>query len=375
MHHPYYRPRRLRGSEIMRRMIRETRLCIDNLVIPFFVRAGKNLKSPIESMPGQFQLSVDALVREAKVVRDAGIPAIILFGIPQRKDSRAIEAYRRGGIVQRAVSEIKKHVADLAVITDVCLCEYMDHGHCGVVKENPKPAIRQASPPMAGESQIYPLQSGLARRGRVPIPKNKSASNESRGMLRDYYIDNDATLELLAKTALSHAEAGADMVAPSAMMDGQVKAIRAALDDNGYADKPIMSYSAKYASSFYAPFREAAESPPRFGDRSSYQMDVANSDEAMREVELDINEGADIVMVKPALAYLDIVRRIKERFNVRLAAYNVSGEYSMVKAAARAGWIDEKKVVLEILTSIRRAGADILITYHALDAAHWLNNL
>ncbi|MCX6354832.1 MAG: porphobilinogen synthase [Candidatus Aureabacteria bacterium] len=365
MHYPFYRPRRLRQNQIMRRMIRETRLSVDNLVMPFFVCAGKNLKSPIESMPGQFQLSVDSLVREAEVARDAGIPAIILFGIPLRKDSRATEAYRRGGIVQKAVGEIKKHVTGLAVITDVCLCEYMDHGHCGVVKRNPKSSLDYAR-----DRQIPPrLRSGQAN------PKHRSTSHESQTTNHDYYIDNDATLELLAKTALSHAEAGADMVAPSAMMDGQVRAIRTALDGNGYSDTPIMSYSAKYASSFYAPFREAAESPPQFGDRSSYQMDVANSDEALREVELDINEGADIVMVKPALAYLDIVRKIRDQFNVPLAAYNVSGEYSMVKAAARAGWIDEKKVVIEILTSIRRAGADIVITYHALDAARWLKNL
>lgn len=330
---------------MLRRMVRETSLSVDNLVMPFFVRPGKAVRRPIPSMPGQHQLSVDELVKEARAARDSGIPAIILFGIPDEKDRRASGAYRRDGIVQRAVRELKSSVEGLLLITDVCLCEYMEHGHCGVVKTGPQSTVHR------------PLKNY----------KGHGPSSMDRRL-----IDNDATLVLLAKTALSHAEAGADMVAPSAMMDGQVRAIRSALDEGGRTDTPIMSYSAKYASSLYAPFRDAAESPPRFGDRGSYQMDSANADEALREVALDVEEGADIVMVKPALAYLDIVRRVRERFNVPVAAYNVSGEYAMVKAAARAGWIDEKRAVLEILTGIRRAGASIIISYHARDVARYL---
>jgi porphobilinogen synthase len=273
-------------------------------------------------MPGVFRLSIDELIKEAKEVKELGIPAVILFGIPEKKDEAASEAYDEEGIIQEALRALKKEVPELILITDVCLCEYMSHGHCGVVKN--------------GE------------------------------------IDNDITLELLAQTAVSHAEAGADMVAPSDMMDGRVAAIRSSLDENGFSHIPIMSYAAKYASSFYGPFREAAESAPQFGDRRSYQMDPPNVLEAVREVALDIEEGADIVMVKPALSYLDVVRRVKEEFGYPTAAYNVSGEYSMVKAAAGKGWIDEKKIVLEILTSIKRAGADLILTYHAKDVAKWL---
>jgi len=327
MEFPVYRPRRLRANENLRRLIRETSLSVDNLVMPFFVREGKGIRKAVASMPGIFQLSIDNLVKEARLAKKLGIPAILLFGIPAKKDEQAGQAYSDNGIVQRACREIKEKVKGLSVITDVCLCEFSSSGHCGVLK----------------------------RRG-------------GGGM----EVDNDATLELLALSALSHAEAGADMVAPSAMMDGQVKAIRSALDQNDLQSVPIMAYSAKYASGFYAPFRDAAESAPKSGDRKSYQMDPANADEAMREIRLDVREGTDIIMVKPALAYLDIIKRAKSEFGLPLAAYNVSGEYSMVKAAAKAGWIDEKRVVLEILTGIKRAGADILITYHAMEIAKHL---
>ena len=322
MRYSIYRPRRLRRNANFRRMIRQTRITPDNLIMPLFVRAGKNVKKPISSMPGNFQLSVDNLIKEARQIKDLGIPAVLLFGIPKKKDNLATEAYAKSGIVQQAITKIKQSVPGLVIITDVCLCEYASHGHCGVIKNRE--------------------------------------------------LENDASLELLAKTALSHAKAGCDMVAPSAMLDGQVAAIRSILDDNNFSDMPIMAYSAKFASSFYGPFRQAAESVPQFGDRKSYQMDTANSDEALREVQLDLQEGADIVMVKPALAYLDIIRRVKERFNIPLAAYNVSGEFSMVKAAAQMGWLDEKRIILEILNSIRRAGADLIITYHAKDVASWL---
>jgi porphobilinogen synthase len=300
-------------------MVRETRLSPDNLIQPLFVCPGRGVRKPVASMPGVAQLSVDNAVADAKEIFDAGVPAVILFGIPERKDPRGSEAWSDSGVVQRAVGEIKEHVPGLVVITDVCLCEYTDHGHCGVVE--------------AGD------------------------------------VDNDATVELLAREALSHARAGADLVAPSDMMDGRVGAIRRALDENGFKNLPIMAYSAKFASAFYGPFREAAESAPQFGDRRSYQMDPANGDEALREVALDIEEGADIVMVKPALAYLDLIWRVKERFEVPVAAYNVSGEYSMIRAAGMNGWLDEERAVFEVLTSIRRAGADLILTYFAKDAA------
>lgn len=323
MQFPAYRPRRLRKNENLRRMVRETNLSVDDLIYPLFVAPGEGFKKEISSMPGNYQMSIDLIVEEAKEVKDLGIPAILLFGIPEVKDEAGSEAYAEDGIVQRAIRAIKKEVPDLLVVTDVCLCEYTSHGHCGIVKD--------------GE------------------------------------ILNDITLELLAKEALTHAEAGADIVAPSDMMDGRVAAIRSNLDENGYQDIPIMAYSAKQASAFYGPFREAAESTPQFGDRRSYQMDAANSLEAIREVALDIEEGADIVMVKPALSCLDLIHVIKQKFGYPTAAYNVSGEFSMVKAAAERGWIDERRVVLEILTGIKRAGADIIITYHAKDAAKWLN--
>ena len=320
---PVHRPRRLRSNSIIRKMVRETSLSPADLIYPLFVTFGKGVKKEISSMPGCFQMSVDNIVKEAQKVYNLGIPAIILFGIPKHKDSKASEAYSPKGDVQMAIKAIKNKVPDLMVITDVCLCEYTDHGHCGVIKK-----------------------------GKVL---------------------NDPTLELLAKEALSHAKAGADMVAPSDMMDGRVAVIRDILDSNGYDDIPIMSYAAKYASAFYGPFREAAESTPSFGDRKSYQMDPANRREALKEVALDIEEGADIVMVKPAMSYMDIISDVKDNFDLPVAAYNVSGEYSMIKAAAKMGWIDETKVMMELLTSFKRAGADLILTYHALDAAKELN--
>ncbi len=327
MRYPIYRPRRMRKTESLRRMIRETSLSKDDLVMPLFVCPGKGVRQEIPSMPGNFRLSVDELVPEVKEIDALGIPAIILFGIPETKDAVGSKAYSPEGIVQRALRAIKSEKPRLTVITDVCMCEYTDHGHCGPVKKD-------------GESCT---------------------------------VDNDAALELLAKTAVSHAEAGADMAAPSDMMDGRVAAIRAALDEGGYQDVPIMSYAAKYASAFYGPFRDAADCVPQFGDRAAYQMDPPNSDEAIREVALDIEEGADIVMVKPALAYLDVICRIKQEFGYPVAAYNVSGEFAMVKAAAEKGWLDERRVVMEMLTSIKRAGADIILTYWAKHICKWLD--
>lgn len=311
------RPRNLRKTDGLRRLVRQTALSPGDLVMPCFVRAGRGRRVPIPSMPGQYQLSPDLLVAEARRLRRSGVGALLLFGIPTRKDSRGREAWSRKGIVQQAVRAVKDAVPDLPVITDVCLCGYTDHGHCGILR--------------GGE------------------------------------VDNDRTLPLLQKTALSHAAAGADLVAPSGMMDGAVGALRAVLPE-----VPILAYAAKYASAFYGPFREAAGSAPRFGDRSGYQMDPGNSDEALREIALDIQEGADIIMVKPALAYLDVLRRARERFEWPLAAYSVSGEYALLKAAGERGWIDERKAVLEILTSIKRAGADFILTYYAGKAAEWM---
>ena len=319
MEFPAYRPRRLRRNERIRALVRETTLSPDNLIYPIFVSPGKNKAQPVSSMPGVAQLSVDLAVKECEEVQALGIPAVILFGIPDHKDSLGTEAYADSGIVQEAIRAVKEKVPELLVITDVCLCEYTDHGHCGVIKNGD--------------------------------------------------VDNDSTLELLAKEALSHARAGADIVAPSDMMDGRVGAIRQSLDQNGFEQIAIMAYAAKYASGFYGPFREAAESTPQFGDRRSYQMDPANADEALREVELDIREGADIVIVKPAMAYLDIVYRVKQKFGYPVAAYNVSGEYSMIKAAGRNNWIDEERIMLEVLFAIKRAGADMILTYFAKDVA------
>jgi len=322
MNFPEYRPRRLRKNELFRKLIRETRLSVDNLIFPLFATVGKGVKKPIGSMPGHFQLSVDLLVKEVQECRALGIPAVLLFGIPDKKDEAASGAFARDGIVQQAVRRIKDKVPDILVVTDVCLCEYTDHGHCGMIEK--------------GE------------------------------------VHNDMTLEVLAETAVSQAKAGADMVAPSAMMDGQVGMIREGLDEAGYETVPILAYSAKYASCFYGPFREAAESAPRFGDRKAYQMDPANGDEAIREMNLDVQEGADILMVKPALPYLDVIRRAREEFDLPVAAYNVSGEFAMIKAAAQLGWLDEEKAMMESLTAIRRAGADMILTYLALEAARVL---
>jgi porphobilinogen synthase len=322
MAYPITRPRRLRRTETLRRMVRETRLSPDDFIQPFFVCPGKDVRKPIDSMPGVAQLSVDQIVREARAAWSAGVPAIILFGIPARKDAIGSEAWNDNGEVQRAIREIKEHVPGLGVITDVCMCEYTDHGHCGAIRGND--------------------------------------------------VDNDATLELLAREALSHARAGADVIAPSDMMDGRVGAIRSALDREGFDHIPIMAYSAKFASAFYGPFREAAESAPQFGDRRSYQMDPPNGDEAMREISLDLDEGADIVMVKPALPYLDLIYRAKHEFHAPVAAYNVSGEYAMIRAAGMNGWIDEERATLEVLTAIKRAGADLILTYFATKVARAL---
>jgi porphobilinogen synthase len=320
---PFSRFRRLRRSEGLRGLVRETRLSPADFVYPLFVAHGRRLRREIDSMPGQYHLSPDGLTQEAEELRALGIPAILLFGLPAAKDEEGSEAYADDGIVQEAVRVLKRASPDLVVITDVCLCEYTSHGHCGVVIE--------------GE------------------------------------VDNDRTLELLARTALSHARAGADMVAPSDMMDGRVAAIRRALDEGGFVNLPVMAYAAKYSSAFYGPFRVAADSAPQFGDRRGYQMDPPNVREALREIEADIAEGADIVMVKPALAYLDVLARARRRFDLPLAAYNVSGEYAMVKAADRLGWLDGRRAALEVLTAIKRAGADIIITYHAKEAAAWLS--
>ncbi len=319
---PTYRPRRLRRNDRLRDLVRETALSPSDLIYPLFVGPGMDRVQPVSSMPGVAQLSVDRVVRECREAGSLGILAVILFGIPEHKDPIGSEAYSDSGVVQRAIREIKEKVPGLLVITDVCLCEYTDHGHCGVIKNGD--------------------------------------------------VDNDSTLELLAKEALSHAKAGADMVGPSDMMDGRVGAIRKLLDQEGFPQVAIMSYAAKYASGFYGPFREAAESTPQFGDRRSYQMDPGNADEALREVELDIAEGADIVMVKPAMTYLDVVYRVKEKFGYPVAAYNVSGEYSMIKAAGKNGWIDERRIMMEVLLSIKRAGADMILTYFAKDAAREL---
>ncbi len=323
MQFPHYRPRRLRGSETLRAMVRETAVDANDLIYPLFVKPGQGKRDEVPSMPGVFQLSFDELEREADELLELGVPAVILFGLPESKDEVGSGAYDEHGIVQRAVRALKEKRPELYVVTDVCMCEYTSHGHCGIL--------------------------------------------DDRGC-----VVNDVTLEMLAQTALTHVRAGADMVAPSDMMDGRVGAIRALLDTEAMSETPIMAYSAKYASAYYGPFRDAAESAPQFGDRRAYQMDPANSDEALRETMLDIEEGADIVMVKPALAYMDVIRRVKDEFGYPTAAYNVSGEYAMVKAGAEKGWIDERAVVLETLTALKRAGADLILTYHAKDAAKWL---
>ncbi len=321
---PDYRPRRLRQNEAFRRMIRETLLSVNDLILPLFAIDGKGVKNPIPSMPGHYQLSIDNFLKTAQEAYELGIPAIILFGIPDKKDALGTSAYAASGIVQKAVQAVKEKLPELVVITDVCLCQYTDHGHCGVVEGNS--------------------------------------------------IDNDATLDLLARTALSHAKAGADMVAPSDMMDGRVAEIRETLDENNFNRVALMAYSAKYCSAYYGPFRSAADSAPKFGDRRTYQMDPANALEAIREVTMDIEEGADIIMVKPALAYLDIICRVREEIDLPVAAYNVSGEFSMIKAAEKMGWIDGPRVMMETLTAIKRAGADLILTYFAIEAARELRS-
>ena len=324
---PQIRPRRLRHNPLVRGRVRETTLDAGDFILPMFVRPGKGIRTEIGSMPGNYQLSPDTLVEEVGIAKDAGVRSFIFFGIPSHKDATGSPALDDAGIVQEALRTLRSHYKnDIVLITDECFCEYTDHGHCGILHE---------------------------KQGRTDV-------------------DNDATLPILAAQCVSHARAGADMIAPSGMMDGMVAAIRKGLDAAGFEHIPIMSYAAKYASGFYGPFREAAESPPQFGDRGSYQMDPANTDEALREVELDVAEGADILMVKPALSYLDIIRRVRDNFKLPIAAYNVSGEFAMVKAAAQKGWIDERRVTMEILTSIKRAGCDIILTYHAVQAAKWL---
>ena len=322
---PDYRGRRLRQTDAFRRMVRETVLTPDDLMLPLFAIGGKNVKNPIPSMPGHFQLSTDNIVRIAKETFDLGIPAIMLFGIPSKKDPLGTRAYAKDGIVQRAANAVKNKVPDLAVVTDVCLCQYTDHGHCGIVEKG--------------------------------------------------VVENDATLDLLARIAVSHAKAGADMVAPSDMMDGRIAALREALDENQFENTPIMSYAAKYCSAYYGPFREAAHSAPQFGDRRTYQMDPANSLEAIREVTMDVEEGADIIMVKPALPYLDIISRVRDEIDLPVAAYNVSGEFAMIKAAEKMGWINGEKVMMETLISIKRAGADVIMTYFAIEAAKVLRKV
>jgi porphobilinogen synthase len=320
---PVSRLRRLRMTGTLRAMVRETTLSKDDFIYPLFVIPGRDLKKEVSSMPGVYQMSVDHIVRECVDVHSHGIPGVIFFGIPERKDEVGSDAYDENGVVQQALRAVKKEVPELVLITDVCLCEYTSHGHCGIVRGNE--------------------------------------------------ILNDESVELLAREALTHAQAGADMVAPSDMFDGRVKAIRSVLDENGFQNTPVMSYAAKYASGFYGPFREAAESTPQFGDRRSHQMDPANTDEALREVALDVAEGADIVMVKPALPYLDVIRRVKDRFRMPTAAYNVSGEYSLVRAASQLGWVDGERVMMEMLTSIKRAGADLILTYFAKEASRYLD--
>jgi porphobilinogen synthase len=321
---PDYRGRRMRQSKAFRRMVRETKLSVDDLILPLFAVDGKSVKNPIPSMPGQFQMSIDNVVKACQTAFDMGIPAVILFGLPDEKDALGTRAYAKDGIVQRAVKAAKDKLPDLALITDVCLCQYTDHGHCGIID--------------------------------------------------GHTIDNDASLDLLARTALSHAQAGADMVAPSDMMDGRVAEIRNALDEKDFSQVPIMAYAAKYCSSYYGPFREAADSAPQFGDRRTYQMDPANAQEAIREVTMDAEEGADIIMVKPALAYLDIICRVRDEVDLPVAAYNVSGEYAMIKAADKMGWLDSTRVMMETLIAIKRAGADLILTYFALDAARELQS-
>ncbi len=335
---PSFRLKRLRRSESIRALVREARLSADNFIMPYFITDGKDKKEPIPSMPGVFRLSVNNLIKEVDQLYKSGIKAVLLFGVTREKDEKGTESYKKNSIVAKAIRQTRSSFPDISIFSDVCLCGYTRHGHCGIVKKS----------------------------------KIKNQKLKIRTKIQNVYIDNDETLKVLVKIALSHAEAGVDFVAPSGMVDGQVISIRKALDENDFGNVGILSYSAKYRSSFYGPFRDALDSSPRFGDRSSYQMDISNINEALREVEADINEGADIVMVKPALSFLDVIKAVRDNFNIPIAAYNVSGEYSMIKAAAREGLCDERKTALEILVSMKRAGADMIITYFAKEAAKWI---
>jgi porphobilinogen synthase len=354
MSFPVQRPRRLRRTDTLRNFVRETRLTPEGFIYPLFVCPGEGVRKAIGSMPGVFNLSVDEVVKEARQVHALGIPAVILFGLPEHKDEQATGAWEDNGIVQRATRAIKAEAPGLMVVGDVCLCEYMSHGHCGIVK------------------QVPPQQAVVVKREQLPATMMHLAAAVAQAAQPEYEIVNDASLELIARTAVSQARAGMDIIAPSDMMDGRVAAIRQALDASGFTNIPILSYAAKFASGFYGPFREAADSAPQFGDRRSYQMDPANFREAMKEMELDLVEGADMLMVKPALPYLDVIHAAYERFEVPIAAYQVSGEFAMIEAAARNGWIDRERVMLESLTSIQRAGASIILTYFAKDVAKLL---
>ncbi len=363
MSFPITRMRRLRRSVALRNFVRETRLTPEGFIYPLFVCPGEGVRREVRSMPGVYNLSVDEAVKEAREAKSLGIPAVILFGLPEKKDEVATGAWADDGIVQRATRALKSEVRDLMVVGDVCLCEYMSHGHCGIVRQTGAPAARSLGAAVAAKTKVVAVPKG---KEREEIEKFAAAATP------EYEIVNDATLEILARTAVSQARAGMDIIAPSDMMDGRVAAIRKGLDEAGFTHTPILSYAAKFASGFYGPFREAADSAPQFGDRRSYQMDPANFREALREMQLDLDEGADMLMVKPALPYLDVIHAARQRFDVPIAAYQVSGEYAMIEAAARNGWIDRERVILESLTAIQRAGASVILTYFAKDAARIL---
>ncbi|MGC2538344.1 MAG: porphobilinogen synthase [Candidatus Sulfotelmatobacter sp.] len=365
---PVTRLRRLRRTDQLRNLVRETRLTPDAFVYPMFVCAGEGVRKEVRSMPGVFNLSVDEAVKEAREVHSLGVPSVILFGLPDKKDEVASGAWADDGIVQQAARAMKREVPDLIVMGDVCLCEYMSHGHCGIVKASPQ-SLGAAARDAMNTVRVVAVRSSEEKAKAIEAATSPLVAHASQ---TNYEIDNDASLELLARTSVSLARAGIDIIAPSDMMDGRVAAIRRALDEASFTNTPILSYAAKFASGFYGPFREAADSAPQFGDRRSYQMDGANLREAMREIELDIEEGADMIMVKPAMPYLDVIAAARDRFDLPLAAYQVSGEYAMIEAAARNGWIERDRVMMESLLSIRRAGASIILTYHAKDAARLL---
>ena len=369
---PVTRLRRLRRTEALRSIVRETRLTPESFVYPLFVCPGSGVRKEVRSMPGVFNLSVDEAVKEARAAHSLGVPSIILFGLPEKKDEVATGAWADDGIVQKAARAIKSEVRDLIIMGDVCLCEYMSHGHCGIVHQagSPRSLGAAASRVLRGVGATRAI--AVKDRDEAKQVIERLASDAARAAQADFEIDNDPSLELLARTAVSLTRAGVDVIAPSDMMDGRVGAIRKALDEAGYLNTPILSYAAKFASGFYGPFREAADSAPQFGDRRSYQMDPANIREAMREIELDVEEGADMIMVKPAMPYLDVIAAARERFDLPLAAYQVSGEYAMIEAAARNGWIDRERVLMESLLSIRRAGASLILTYYAKEAAKLL---